>query len=396
MRRRRTVLALVPLVVAVVMQLSPEAAWADYKSDYSRGLEAIRAQRWSDAEQLMSAAVAGNPNEGRVRLYGMHFEPYIPYYYLGLARFQLGDCSGALQAWATSESQGFISDLPEYNDLKDHRAACQERVASVEPTPKPTTKVPQRPDVSRALEDSKAGLQAAEAAATRVGELRTQADYEPLWKANPGLSKRAEDAAGILEQARAKLQAGERSSDEAELAAAAALAQQATAAYDGLRQDLEQRHRQAALTVPPSPTPERQAARATLPPEPTRPPLPTSAAPSSPTRQARPEPTAAPLRAAQPPERLRTAATAFFDAQYDITLKTLQGATFSDERAVATSHLLRAVATYALYLAGGEQDSTLHDTALAEAKLCLRIRPGLRLDPSLFSPRIAALFTEAR
>ena len=35
-------------------------------------------------------------------------------------------------------------------------------------------------------------------------------------------------------------------------------------------------------------------------------------------------------------------------------------------------------------------------SALAEARLCLRLRPRLHLDPSLFSPRIAALFAEAR
>lgn len=396
MKGRRAALALVPLVAALIWQLAPAPAWADYKSDYSRGLEAVKSERWSDAERLMSAAVASNPKEGRVRLYGMHFEPYIPHYYLGLARFRVGDCSGALRAWAISESQGVIVNLPEYADLQAQRAACQERMASAEPTPKPTAKVPDRSDVARALQDSKAGMRAAEAAAAGLGELRKTPGYTSLWSAEPAFSKRAEDAAGILERARQRLRAGESDSNPAELAAAAALAQQATAAYEGLRKDLEQRRRRVALAERRSPTPERRAARTTPTPEPTPPPLPTAAPPPAATREARLEPTAAPARSPQPPERLRTAAAAFFDAEYNTTIKTLQGAAFSDPRAVATAHLLRAVATYALYLQGGEQDRKLYDTALEEARRCLRLRPKLRLDPSLFSPRIAALFAQAQ
>lgn len=396
MRGRRPALALVALVVALTWQLSSTPAWADYKSEYGRGLEAVKAQRWSDAAELMSAAIAGNPKEGRVRLYGMHFEPYIPHYYLGLARFEMGDCSGALRAWAISESQGFISSLPEYADLTAKRTTCQQRLTSAEPTPQSPTAVPEQPRIARALEDSRTGLRTAEAAAAKLGDLRKRRDYQPLWGADPALSKRGADAAGILQQARAKLRAGESASDETELAAAAALAQQATAAYNGLYQELEQRHRQAVLAARRSPTPERLAAAATATSKPTRPPLPTTTPPPAPTRKVSLEPTAVPVRSTQPPERLRTAAAAFFDAEYETTLTTLKGASFSDPRAVATAHLLRAVANYSLYLQGGEKNHDLRDTALAEARLCLRVRPQTRLDPSLFSPRLAALFAEAR
>ncbi len=384
------------LATALVWLLTATPAWADFKSDYSKGLEAVKAGSWAEAERLMSAAAEGNPKEGRVRLYGMHFEPYIPNYYVGLARFQMGDCPGALRAWAVSESQGFITKLPEYGDLQAHRAACQERLASVQPTAPPAPKVPDRSGLTHALQESKAGLQAAEAAATRLTDLRKRGEYRPVWSSDAAFPRRSEDAAGILEQARAKLQAGERSSNEADLAAAATLAQQAAAAYEGIRQDLEQRYRQAKLAARRSPTPERRALSVSPTPEPSRPPIPTPSPAPGATREARLEPSPTRGASLEPPASIKTAAAAFFNADYEKTLAVLEGVTFTDRRAVATSHLLRAAASYALYLRDGEKEQKMRETALAQARLCLRVRPSTRLDPSLFSPRIAALFAEAR
>jgi hypothetical protein len=105
------------------------------------------------------------------------------------------------------------------------------------------------------------------------------------------------------------------------------------------------------------------------------------------------EPTALP---STPPQRLRIAAEAFFSGDYQQTLSLLDDAAFSDRRAVAASHLLRAGAQFSLFLAGGEEDDGLRRSALEEVRSCRRVRAEITLDPSLFSPRFAEFVSSVR
>ena len=52
---------------------------------------------------------------------------YLPHFYLGYARFERGDCAGALAAWAESERQGVAPRLPEFEVARRGRKTCEER-----------------------------------------------------------------------------------------------------------------------------------------------------------------------------------------------------------------------------------------------------------------------------
>ena len=71
-------------LVLVALVASP--ALADWKDDYSRGLEAVRDGRWGEAARYMDSALAGNAQAPRLRLYGQRYEVYAPQHYGGLAR----------------------------------------------------------------------------------------------------------------------------------------------------------------------------------------------------------------------------------------------------------------------------------------------------------------------
>ncbi len=99
---------------------------------------------------------------------------------------------------------------------------------------------------------------------------------------------------------------------------------------------------------------------------------------------------------AGPPDQLRIAAATFFGGEYRKTLDLLESTSFEDPRATATAHVLRAGASFSLFLAGGEQDEDLQERAVAELRQCRRIRRQIRLDPKLFSPRFAELARSIR
>ena len=115
------------LAWAVVLGLLlpfPAAAAPEYLRYYKTGLAAAETGDWAQVDKMMRQAIAGRPEE-KQRL-GIRRSRYFPHYYLGLARYHLGDCSGALASWAESEGQGAIVGRDEYVALLRLQADCQE------------------------------------------------------------------------------------------------------------------------------------------------------------------------------------------------------------------------------------------------------------------------------
>ena len=54
-------------------------------------------------------------------------QTYIPYYYIGLARFRQGDCAGADEVWGQSESQGVVQGLAQARSIEHGRETCRLR-----------------------------------------------------------------------------------------------------------------------------------------------------------------------------------------------------------------------------------------------------------------------------
>ncbi|MDX1571194.1 MAG: hypothetical protein R3200_11975, partial [Xanthomonadales bacterium] len=122
---RRTGIVLVLICLA-------GAAFADFKEDYDDALKAIEAENWADAAARLESAISDNgESQERVRMYGMRFIPYLPHYYLGLARYRLGDCQGAIDAWETALSQGVVQSQDEYSRLQSDRQACEAQVVDI-------------------------------------------------------------------------------------------------------------------------------------------------------------------------------------------------------------------------------------------------------------------------
>ena len=91
-------------------------ARADYRQSYTDGLKARDEKKWSDVALHMAAAIAERPAEG---------DQYLPYYHLGLAHAELGNCAAAVAAWNESERQGAIRrNPPLYEKMRERTSGC--------------------------------------------------------------------------------------------------------------------------------------------------------------------------------------------------------------------------------------------------------------------------------
>lgn len=414
-----------PAALALSLALAvPVPGRADPVESYQKGLDAVKAGDWGAAAHWMEQAIAESPQENRrIRLYGMRFEPYVPHYYAGLARFQLGDCEGALREWEVSESHGVIQGLAEHATLAEYQGVCQERltgegagpggaldVKNVEvveegqeppaeakpevgpapprpvpaprpppvlPQPEPPPPKPAGPDpaaVARAVDRAEAAIGEAERQDARLRQLRDDPVLSDAWSRAPSLDGPAGDASSLLGRARARLAAGRQAPDLEALEEARRLAVEAQGALSGLVRRAETRRREAQAEIArirEQETGEERRAEVAA---------------------ERPEPDAeAPGGSA---ETVRAAARAYFDGEYGKVLETLSGQELGDEAAAAQALLFRAASRYALYLLGGEEDGALVEEAREDVAFCRRLAPDLTPDPRAFSPRFVAFFEQ--
>lgn len=96
------------LTVLLLVAAAP-AMYADYRDSYAQGLRARDEKRWRDVTVHMAAAIAEQPAEGETVRPFVLFETYLPYYYLGVAHAELGNCESAVAAWQESLRQGAIA-----------------------------------------------------------------------------------------------------------------------------------------------------------------------------------------------------------------------------------------------------------------------------------------------
>jgi hypothetical protein len=113
------------LVVVAGLGIALSAS-ADYKRDYGSGVQDYNKGDYADAiESLQKAIDEESKAQEQVRIYGMRYEPYLPYFYLGNAKFKNGDCAGALAAWKESMAQGIIQKQDQFSELQANMAQCE-------------------------------------------------------------------------------------------------------------------------------------------------------------------------------------------------------------------------------------------------------------------------------
>jgi hypothetical protein len=352
------------LPLVLLLLLTAAEVRADYKDSYRKGIEALDRKRWDDVVRYMREAAADNPTEGeRIKLYGLRFETYLPHFYLGAAYVNLGNCDSAVKSFETSRSQGAIRNHPKWPELLDGLKSC-EGSAPKPPSPTPTPRSgPDPAAVAQAVQAADGAVSAADEAGRGVTSLAADALLSPIWSREPTLGRAESEARDSLASARAKAEAGRRTSDLALLSEARDLAGRARDRFDGVRQAAERRRealrREQAATPVPAPT-------TTLP-------KPADGAPTT-------------------PVDLVAGAQAYFGGHYEESIRLLDRAIGLKGRVGTQATLLRAAARYALFRAGGERDAALRRQATDDVAASRRSDPSLAPDSLAFSPQFLDFF----
>lgn len=135
MRRHRRWLRALLGATALFAMLAASPAFADWRDDYARGLEAANDGKWADAAKYMQDAMKGNAEPAkRVRLYGQRWETYAPQHYAGLAAYKQGDCVTAQRLWSSSAHKSFISGFDQFAAAEAQaNKDCEIRLAQAKP-----------------------------------------------------------------------------------------------------------------------------------------------------------------------------------------------------------------------------------------------------------------------
>jgi tetratricopeptide (TPR) repeat protein len=101
------------LVATALLATIARSATAGYPESFRAGIIAIDKKDWARAAQALEQAIDLQPRETgkNLRIYGMRFERYLPYYYLGLAHYRMRDCDKALQAFETARDHGALGGI---------------------------------------------------------------------------------------------------------------------------------------------------------------------------------------------------------------------------------------------------------------------------------------------
>jgi len=392
------------VVLAAVLQplgvVSATAAETWVKA-YKEGVAAFERRDWDDAIHWLGRAVSEQSKE-TARAPRLLFRRYIPYYYLGAAWYESGNCDEALKALEESQLQGVITAMPEFHDLERKRRKCEV--------------LAQR---TAALEKAKQSIERATAASAQVAELQRHPELAAVWTwRENSLGDRQQRAEKLLEEARAALARDPRRlttqqlQEAGEKAAQArwqleAIRVEASQHFDEVRQliDSERRRlegllkkasqaRSAVQSLRPWPDgiafrvaalerAERRARRV-------RDGVDTNALAEAAEKL---ETATSDLRgaAAPPPKALGPAIEAYFNGDYKRAVELLAAVRVSGRRSLAQLHLLRAAARYAAFRAGSG-DPDLLVQARQEARRCRQQDSSLLPSPTLFSPGFVEFF----
>ncbi len=111
-----------PMLLSVCSLVFPAVTWAQAEDEpFRQGLQARGDRKWPEVVTQMRAAIAINGQEAsrRVRSGGLGGvfgggTEYMPYYLLGEAHFEQGECAAAVDAWAVSVRQGVVRQKTDF------------------------------------------------------------------------------------------------------------------------------------------------------------------------------------------------------------------------------------------------------------------------------------------
>lgn len=200
------------------------SAAADFKRDYDIGVRALENGDNREALERLEAAIADNAKaEEKVRFRSMIFMPYLPHFYLGQARFALGDCEGAISAWNESLNQGVIKATDQLPTLQANMKTCEARMV----------------DVSNIAQAAESAIGAFASAADGLAAMESQSLLRDEWAAQ--WQPRVTEARQAIGNLRSRLQQATGARDSAAIEAIQAEARKGASALDGARDLAEAR-----------------------------------------------------------------------------------------------------------------------------------------------------------
>jgi hypothetical protein len=131
-------------LAALALLAAAAAAHADYKVDYSKGVEAYKDGKYAEARQLLQSALDEHAEPAvKIRFYGQVFGPYLPQHYVGLVAFKQGDCTTALSQWNSAANRQIAAQMSDIGgEEQRNAAACAQKTVAKTPepvAPKPTS-----------------------------------------------------------------------------------------------------------------------------------------------------------------------------------------------------------------------------------------------------------------
>lgn len=392
------------LVITLLFALPLFAAepWVDA---YNRGVAAVNASNYKLGASELQKAIAETPGESTALRTRSAIITYVPHFWLGIAKYNLGDVDGALREWRISDDQGAIGKTEYYATMKNWIARAQA-------------------EKQRLAQGAASGAKKSAADAISSAVL---AQTDALG-ANAERSDNYRNAVRMLQDANAQYLRG--GTDIGAYNDAAQKAARAAALFNAAAD--EARRQKAARPVIPKPQPkpvQQQPAEVVVPfneppkPQPaavdTAPPPPVitkeqadaaiaaqqkqrEAAKPSPKPLGKPSakpvvpaaiiPTPVPVPVS-PRVDLRAAYRAFAIGDLDSSEQQLTNILAATPSAEA--YLLRGCARYTRAILSRTPDALL-SAATADFKAALQQKRGLRLDSRAFSPKLIAYFEDVR
>lgn len=366
------------VVVAALILVAAHAQAAEKWWDaYNRGVTAVNSRNYDVAATALSAAIAQNGTESTAVRGGNTILTYVPHFWLGIARFNLGDTDGALRAWRTSEEQGAVAQTMYYAKLKEWVARAQNE---------------KQREAERAASGSK---KAAETAISRAVE--TQGD---ALSAGGDRTESYRDAQRRLQDALARFRAA--GTNSAAYDAAAQIAQQAAqrfaaAADEGKKLKIAAASRPKPVPAPVEPQPKPAPAEVVVPFEP--PPVKTATVAPAPAPAVVPkeQPKAVVAEPVKPAPVVRPDVTPAYRAfaMGDLASAERLLTNILAKTPVAEAFLLRGCVRYTRAMLSRTPDAQLR-AATEDFKAALARNRALKLDPAVFSPKLVARFEQVR
>jgi hypothetical protein len=348
-------------------------ALADVESDYGRGWTAYKQGNWKLVVQSMNAAIEQRPVEqGRVNIGSNNNQPYLPHYYLGLAKFRLGDCRGALDSWQKSLEQGYVRKFRQENEeFSKFYPICEK-------------------DVEVEME-----LATARTLLTKLDVLSKDAHLSKVWSTERALGPEVARMNTFFENARAELTSARNEREQQRLSALVSAKSTAGSVRRALETlEMNARTRQEALAAESRPAPSMGTVGGL--------PAAVGGSVSKPHLSATdvagakgPASTSSPgvgtAKVELPPDRLRSGIKRFVSGRYREAFNTLSE--IQSGRWQGHAALFRSAASFSLYRSTG--DAQWHARALAAARECAELSPTIQMDNEMLSPAFRKFFAEA-